>query len=468
MSEGFTSPSNLLVCANGHRMIAGTEACPQCGAAPSRLGDAAPATAARANSSRRQYAILAIAVAATLIVGGGAIWASFALLEGPSETAPVVVVPSASSSDSSACADPAVPTLTVGGDVITSSGTVCLVVESTAELGVGAYPDGDGGQDLSMDIYTADGTYWAAADDGLTIDPEVIAVFEADVYVITVSAAGADTLEPFVLYAVEPVNTDPTIGTPTDALPGLDDCGTDGVPLVTNNGNLPLSDDTPYVCFELTSPSFVKLGAQASGTVDGQSADLRLAVYEFLGDDLAFIRSVDDTFDFDPEFSIDLGPGTYLVEFDTWNETPTGEFTAYFDSAGDFFRTTPASAEFANLTEEDCGPDGLPALEIGTTHTVNAGDEPVVCLTLPTKQRVYVTVASLAVEEDLTIEVIGFETSTPQRWAWNDDSLDSTDIGDTDPALDVLLPAGTYALAASEYFGETEVTSFEITVDEIN
>lgn len=470
MSDGFTSQSNLLVCANGHRMIAGTGTCPQCGAAPSTLGKAAPATAAGADVSRRQYIILGVAVAAALVVGGGALWAAFALFgDGDGKTDPVIVVtPSAAASDASVCDDAGVPTVPVGGDVATTSRTVCLVVDTTTELAVGAYPEGDGAQDLAMDIYTADGVYWAAADDGVTVNPEVIAVFDADTYIITVSAFGADELEPYALYAVAPVDTDPNVGEPGDDLPAQGECGTPGVPLVTNNGNLPLSTETRIVCFDLTANGFVKFGAQASGTVDGEDADLRLAVYQFVDGEPKFVRSVDDTFDLDPELSVELAAGNYLVEFDTWNEAPTGEFTAYFDSDGSFFRTTPASAQFSTLTSADCSSGDLPTAEFGTTLTVSAVQEPVVCVTLPRTQRVYISVTSLGVEEDLTVEVIGFDTAKPQRWAWNDDSLDNTDIGNTDPGFDVLLPAGTYALAVSEFYGETEVTSFEITVDQIS
>ncbi len=68
---------------------------------------------------------------------------------------------------------------------------------------------------------------------------------------------------------------------------------------------------------------------------------------------------------------------------------------------------------------------------------------PMACLTLDKPERL-VIMAATAAAQDLTLEVVGFDSiGAPRRYVWADEDVYGEDFDSQDPRVDLRLPAGT-------------------------
>ncbi|MBN2176105.1 MAG: hypothetical protein JW722_00435 [Demequinaceae bacterium] len=457
-----TAKGDWFACENGHPVLSGSTVCAECGAQVTDRRVAAPHSAwtdsafepsqesgvgRSPQAGTHMRGIVLAATAASLVITGAVGLFVFAAVEGTGGSSPTpspVVAPLT-------CAGVGTE-MALGTQVEDAPQVSCFTVVEESVVVIDAVSSG--GEVLDIEVERADGVFWAAGRGAEGVDPEVAALFLPGAYMVTVTGEGGSAPGSFVL-TTEVSDPDDPWGDPDPALPGLDECGSPGAPLMVLSGGVAelASDGTViFACLRLDGAAFVKVGAE---TGEGNPADLNLAVHAF--DDTGrpvFVRSIDDTFGLDPEMSLDLGVGTYLVEVDDLTDTGVGAYALYAATDPEFFRMGEVSVEHTDLREVDCASGDIPTVGIDDS-VVFTTNEPIACLTVPETERLMLKAVSFA-GQDLTLEVIGFTADgTPFRFAWVDDDLWATVFEDYDPRLDTILPAGLYVLAVTEFNGET-------------
>lgn len=331
---------------------------------------------------------------------------------------------------------------------------VCFEVEHEVTITIGA--TSTAGLDLKLEVETSTGGFWAAADDTYGSDPEVSTIFLPGSYVVSVSQFGGGDPGSFTLLTTtspSPYASDDGSGAGSDEVPSIESCGVGGVELIDGTGQMAVSDDARFACVLLTADAFVKFGAQGEAS---STSDLTLAVYAFDNSGApVFVHSVDNTFDLDPEFSIDLPAGMYVVEVAEKTGGGVGESSLYIDNSPSDFRIGAVSEDNSDFTAGQCGTEIPVTLAVGDHHAFVGGARVRACMTLSAQQRLTIEVSSQNTQ-DLVLEIIGFmPDGTPVRYGWNDDDLFSNAPTDVNPKLDMVLPAGTYLLAVDEFGGST-------------
>ncbi|WP_062202928.1 hypothetical protein [Demequina salsinemoris] len=404
------------------------------------------APASHSGNARTSYAILAAAAALAVTLGG-----SFLLWRLVSGDDTGTGSPAASASDAAACPAVASEVLELDGQVVEPDSPFCLVVTERTELTVGAAALEEG-DDLALSLETTDGGILAQADTSLGADPTVTVVVEPGAYVGYVTALDGTDAPPFLVYTSTLEASDSDTTTTAVVTPTLADCGAD-VPLFTDEATLETDGDSPYLCLEVTEPTFLVAGAESHAelTPDEGGPDLTLAISAFDDDGVAqVLRSNDDVFGYDPEITIDLEPGTYLVSASSWFGTESGDMTLYAGPAGSIMRTGDVSTAIDGVTEAAC--DSATSIDVGDAITVE-GEQEYVCLDNPTKQRLRIEAATLA-DQDLVLEVVQFVDGEAVRVGWSDTDPDDDTLTSTDPAIDRVLPEGTLLIAVTTFFDD--------------
>ncbi|WP_144018826.1 hypothetical protein [Demequina sp. NBRC 110056] len=392
------------------------------------------------------------AIALAVVGATAVIW----LLARPAgEVAPS---PSASPVADDACGGIDAYPIELDTQVVEPEPRTCFVIEEALQVTVGAAALEEGAN-LTVTLLDADLTELTAATSEPGWDPEVGITLDPGVYVIEVSST-EDPLPPFLIYtATFPAGSD---GEPTEEaaadLPSVEACG-DTVPWVADDAPLTVegADAATYACVDVTAASFVKLGLASEDPSDEESPDLQLALYDADG---TLVRSADDELGFDPEMSLDLDPGTYLLEATAWFDVPPGAFEIYVDDDADLFRSADVTSLHADVTEQTCA-DAAP-LVVGDAITVE-GEVTYLCLTTGETDRVAIEAATLT-DQDLVLEVIGFDAGAPYRIAWADENPEIDVLANFDPRIDQTLPAGTWLVAVTTYFAGT-AADYDIRVE---
>ncbi len=471
-----TNPNSWFACENGHPVLEGSTICIKCGAQvttrrvePPRAAASTASTPASQSTSRppmsaeagrRVSLLVGISVAVAVAAAGVflCVAASQDVDPGSEITSEYPVSPP--------CEEIGVTELELGAAYIDAPAVSCFTVTDNVFVTIGVR--GSEGSDLSVEVKSSDGVTWEASEHTYGSEPVVSSVFFPGSYVVTVGDRHAPEPEEFTLYSVI---RDPSVpwGDVDTVLPFLAECGTASVPILDNAPMLPLPNAPRYSCVVVASGGFAKFGAIAD---DGNSANLNLAVHSF--DDSGrpqFIRSVDDTFGTDPEMSLDLEAGTYLLELTEATGAPLGDFSVYIDTMDVnttemYFRRGNVSLPLESLAATDCADGRLPALALDGSLSLRGG-KALACVTLEQQTRVVAKAISTS-GQDLTLEVVGFdEGGVPVRYGWVDDDLWATDFENYDPRLDILLPSGTYVLAVAVFSGGV-VGDAVITIDEVS
>ncbi|GIG53276.1 hypothetical protein [Demequina activiva] len=396
------------------------------------------------NARTGRRAVAWIVAGAVVIVG---IVVAVALAARPSGDA--AVAGSASPTAGDVCGGVADQSIALDQQVVGPEPRTCFVLAERRQVTVGAAalePD----DAVVLAVLDVDGTELGGAQSEAGWDPEVSLTLEPGTYVIEVTGTAGAT-PPFLIYtATFPA----TAEEPADAaqLPPLDACGAD-VPTVRDDAPVTVSaaageSAAHYACLEIEEAGFVKVGLASAEPSDQDAPDLQLAVYRH-GEQPTLVRTADDAIGLDPEMSLDLEPGTYLLEATAWFDLPTGEFEFYVDDDADLFRRGEVTSLHADATAALCA--DAPALAPGEAITVD-GEGTYVCVTVPSDQRLTLEAATLS-DQDLVLEVIGFEDSgAPYRLAFADENPYSDVLANVDPLIDQVLPAGTWLVAVTTYY----------------
>jgi hypothetical protein len=451
-------------CENGHPVTPGSTICTQCGGQvtdrrvpapdiyqkaadeiegmPAPTGTPVPTT--KTDIQKRTTLIVALAAGMSTLIAGIVLFFVASQTQDTVEPAPTPTTPAMS------CAGIA-PELELGLEYGNAPAVWCFEVDEETIVNLTAHSDG--GEALGFEVERADGVFWAATPGVEGADPVLSSYFLEGAYVVTVT--GESGAEPGAFMLVTSVgDPDSPWDTSDPDLPGIDDCGGAETPLLefaTRVAWLSSDGDVVNACLTLDEAAFVKFRADARTG----GADLNLVVYEF-GDDgrPVYVRSVNDTFGTDPEMSLDLEAGTYLVGIEEWQGEAVGGFALYASTDPEYHREGEVSEARAYLTPDDCASGDIPTVEVGDSLMYTAND-PVACLEVDNTQRLVLKAVSFS-GQDLILEVIGFMADgTPYRFSWVDDDLWATDFDDLDPVLDTYVPAGTYVLSVTEYSGQT-------------
>ncbi len=354
-----------------------------------------------------------------------------------------------------ACGGAAQEEIGPNATITTTNDRLCVEVGETSSVTLGAIASSKD-VDLLIEVARPNGEQVASNDDAYGDDPEVN--FDADpgMYLISISRYGGGSIGVVTVYAA----TVPVADAAANALPTLDDCASLSAPTIEDSGTGDRAAGEPFTCLTLDSPAFTKIGAEADANAP---TDLALAVYAF--DDTGtpqFVRSNDDTFGTDPEVNVDLAAGHYLIQVSAHDDGALGPYSVYVDTTGTFTRTSDVSSGLATLTPSSCA--ALPKVVIGTALPFGSGT-PQGCLTLEKPTRV-VIMAATTVAQDLTLEVVGFDSiGAPRRYVWADEDVFGEDYSSQDPRVDLVLPAGSYVIAVDDYWGEAPAHDFVLTVD---
>ncbi|MDN4473537.1 hypothetical protein [Demequina zhanjiangensis] len=418
-------------------------------ARPEGRGDDAADSSAGAHddagaSSSRVRTIVYVGAAALLIAAAGfAGWALTGLGGDDAASEP-------SSSPAQDCGPVEAQVLALDGQAVQPDGPVCLIVTERSELTVGAAALQEG-EDLALRLETVDGMALGSADSTLGLDPMVTAIVSPGAYVGYVTALDGSDPPPYLVYgsalpaAPELEDTEAITG------PSQTQCG-DSVPLVTDAGEVEADGEVPYFCLDLTEPTFLVAGAESLGDAlpDEGGPDLLLSIARFDEDGAArVLRSNDDAFGYDPELTIDLEEGSYLVSVSAWFGEDPGAVRLYAGPAGSVMRTGEVSTVIADVTEAEC--EVAPGIAVGEALTLE-GEVQYLCLDNPEQQRLLMEVATLG-DQDLVLEVVQFVDGEPRRVAWADSAPDASSLAETDPALDRVFPEGRLLIAVTTYFG---------------
>ena len=396
--------------------------------------------ALRSGTDRRPWivggAVLAVVIAGLIGLAVGA----------PDGQSPADATPS---SAAHACGGVEAQSIDLDRQVVQPEPRTCFVLDERLQVTVGAaalQPD----DAVVLTVRDMDGAELASASSDSGWDPEVALTLEAGTYIVEVTGSAGAT-PPFLLYtATFPAGEEQPAA--QVELPDVERCG-DDVPLVADDApvSVPEGDATVHhACLIVDEPAFVKVGLATAEPSKEDSPDLQLALYR-AGDEATLVRTADDAIGYDPEMSVQLEPGTYVLEATAWFDGPTGAFQIYADTDADLFRHGEVTSLHAAATRALC--DDAPALEPGDAITIE-GERMYACARVDEAQRLVLEAATLA-DQDLVLEVIGFEDSgTPYRLAWADGDPRSDALASTDPALDQTLPAGTWLVAVTTYTSE--------------
>lgn len=367
----------------------------------------------------------------------------------------------------------------LGRQVVDAPDRFCIVVTDPSEVTVGA-ASLTATDSIALELFDAEDHLLASAQSAPSKDPQITQVLEPGVYVGVVTSATSPMPKLLVftaLYAA-PAPT-PSAGANAEAsvtdnigLPTLDECGAGDLPSLTSSTRITRDDSAPWACLTLTEDTWLKAGLEsASDGVGGP--DLRMSIFEYGPDGKAsLLRSVDDVLRFDPEMSIDLPAGDYLLEASAWNDATIGEPEMYVDTNASYFRQGTPSPQAATLTTAQCddavqaaheaqdnggdtaqGDSLLPVFEPDSTTSVRM-ELGTICLDVPQQQRLTLETATLT-DQDLALEVLGFaDDGTAYRLSWTDENPYSDVLGATDPLLDITFPAGVYTVQVDTYYGE--------------
>ena len=383
-------------------------------------------------------------VAGTVVIAGIAV--AIALAARPAGD--VAGVASASPTAGDGCGGVDAQSIALDQQVVGPEPRTCFVLEDAREVTVGAAalePD----DALSLTVLDADGSELGAATSEAGWDPEVSLTLEPGTYVIEVAGTSGEA-PPFLIYTA----TFPAASStpePSASLPALAECGAT-VPLVADDASVEVSaedgeDTAHYACLVLEEAGFVKIGLSSPDPSDPDAPDLQLAIYRH-GDVPTLVRTADDTIGLDPAASLDLEPGTYLLEATAWFDEPTGALELYVDDDADLFRQGQVTSMHADATPALC--DDAPVLSPGDAITVE-GERTYMCAEVPTDQRLTLEAATLG-DQDLVLEVIGFDDSgAPYRLAFGDANPLTDVLANLDPLIDQVLPAGTWLVAVTTY-----------------
>jgi len=116
-------------------------------------------------------------------------------------------------------------------------------------------------------------------------------------------------------------------------LPVLSDCGEPGVPLFDLGDSVTLPDGHLYACVDVGSATDATIGLHSThgGTEDEPDLRFTLHLFDALGDPVA-VGHADDTVGTDPELTLGLDQGTYLVDLDAFGAA-TGVVVVYTETA---------------------------------------------------------------------------------------------------------------------------------------
>lgn len=400
------------------------------------------------------------------VIGAGAIVAALVMMGGSSE--PIEPSPSPIAT-SDGCNGVEGQSIGLDAQVVEPEPRTCFVLDEAASVTIGAAAL-EPSDLIELALHDADGTEISVSRSDVDWDPEVTLDLEPGTYTITVTGPDGSDTPPFLLYTATfaPGTGAPDLGATgpdTASVPSAEECGRE-VPLLT--GGSPVSidadqgvdaaadagapDQVHFACIEVNGPVFAKVGLESEDPSDELAPDLTMAIYRAgTGDQEAtLLRVADDAIGFDPETSLELEPGTYMIAASAWLGGPTGAFDFYYDDDGSVFRRGAATSMHADVSEQVC--ERSPTVLPGDTLTVD-GERTYVCLEVEEQQRLTIQAATLT-DQDLVLEVLGFDDG-PYRLAWADGNPYSDALADFDPLLDQTVPAGTWIVAVTTYFTGT-------------
>ena len=400
----------------------------------------------------RRGVILTAGLAGVLAIAGAVM--TFTLGGGDSGDTGAPVPARPDTGFATACDGAAYDELTIGTDTTTNYGLLCFAIAEHSTVTIDAAPV-QSGVDLLMTVSLASGEVLAEDDDTNGLDPEIVFDAQPGTYLLNVLRVDGGSGGTVMLSSSAVPAAD---GAPS-ALPTADQCGSLGGPTIVDGGTGAKAAGEAFTCLTLSADGFAKIGIAA----DDPGDDLTLAVYRFdAAGEPQFVRSVDDTFGYDPELNLDLTAGDYLIEAADYEGNEVGSYSLYVNTDGTYFRTGPVSSGLATLHPGDCG--SLPAVTVGTPLPFGATAAPRACLSLASAQRLVIR-ASTNAAQDLTLEIVGFEPGgKPVRYVWADEDVFGEDFDSQDPRVDLTLPAGTYVLAVAEYWGAEAPHDFTLSV----
>ncbi|MEX0913898.1 MAG: hypothetical protein WDZ57_02995 [Demequina sp.] len=305
-----------------------------------------------------------------------------------------------------------------------------VVENSDVTVGVAAL---EAANEVSFQLRDEAGDTIAQAQSAPDIDPQVATFLATGTYVVEVFGERDSAPPPFLIYTASFPSVAPDDSSASQAIPDHTECGV-SVPFVTDGATVDRGDDEPFVCVRVAQAGLLKVGAIAGA----EDTDLRMSLYGVDGAGTVEIAANDDTFGLDPEISVDVDPGTYVIAVEAWFGAPTGEFSVYADTDGDFWRRGTASDAGARLDRQVCEASSTSTLAPGDVASFDATAP--WCLSLDGSQRVLVEAASL---EDtlLVIEILGFDSDgTAQRLAWSTTNATTPDGDTANPSVDITLP----------------------------
>lgn len=418
------------------------------------------------NAHGRQKVVLWSAVGATV---AGMVVAAVALWGDRSEPDPAT--PSTQESVASdGCAGVEAQSIELDGQVVEPQSRTCFELVEARQVSVGAAAL-EPSDLIELTLFDAEGQQLAAAVSEPDWDPSIGVELSPGTYVIEVTGVDSEEVPPFLLHTA----TFPPQGTGEDEvdvpgpqilpggvdLPTLDACGTEvpwlatGQPVaVSQTADAGAGDSTAvpagFACVEVTEAVFAKIGIESPDPYGADSPDLTLAVYHLGDGDPELIRVGDDSFGSDPEVSLDLEAGTYLVEGAAWHDETAGDYEFYYDDTATLMREGEVAAMHAGLTVDVCEDQAV--LTVGDALTVE-GERTYTCVDVAEGERLIIQAATLG-DQDLALEVVGFDDDGPYRLAWTDDNPHSQALIDFDPLLDQHIPAGRWVVAVTTYYGD--------------
>ena len=364
----------------------------------------------------------------------------------PADDAPAATSPSPTSD---ACGGVDAQYIDLDLQVVQPESLMCFVLDERQQVTIGAAAL-EPLDAVVLTVRTVDGETLGTATSEPEWDPEVAVTLDAGTYIVEVTGKGGGT-PPFLVYSA---TFAPGEEQPADSatVPSEERCRED-FPALASGDTVVVDEETGedtlhYACITLDAPAFAKVGLVSPDPSDSDAADLQMALYRY-DDGPVLVRSGDDAIGLDPELSVDLDAGTYLVEATAWFDAPTGAFQFYLDTDGELFRHGEVTSLHADITADVCA--DAPMLVPGDAVTVE-GERTYVCATVPEQQRLVIEAATLG-EQDLVLEVMGFEDSgTPYRLAWADEDPTTDILADFDPRVDQVIPEGTWVIAVTTYF----------------
>lgn len=418
------------------------------------------------NVRERKKVVLWGALIAAIAVIAGVTIGAFAFFGDRLEPVPATPYPQENVA-SDGCTGVEAQSIELNQQIVEPQSRTCfeLADEQHVTIGAAALEPSDV---IELLLFDARGEELAAAVSEPDWDPTVGINLAPGIYVIEVRGVGSDEVPPFLLHtATFPPFEDAAPSPGPEAPPGAEDlparqaCGAD-VPWLATGSPVLVSQTADaavagsgeagrsYTCVEVTEPVLAKVGLESADPGGDGSADLTLAVYRFSDAGADLLRVADDTFGSDPEMSLELEVGVYLVEAAAWHDVATGDFEFYYDDTATLFREGEVAAAHADMNAEYCADHA--SMSVGDAITVD-GERTYTCLEVTEDGRITVRAATLT-DQDLTLEIIGFNEDGPYRLAWTDSNPYSQALIDFDPLLDQVIPAGTWVVAVTTYYGE--------------